>query len=332
MSKLTGVIIIPTGIGCALGGDASYLTGVNLIAKCCNKLLANPNACNASDLNTMADNVLYTEGSTLDRFLEGFINLKETKTYNKILCVVNPPLTPASVNAVNAARWCLGADITLLELKTPLTMSAFMNADGTAGGDFAGQDELIEQVKDLDFDVLTIHTTIDCSEEIADKYWTGQISVNPWGRCESLLSKYLSFRLNKQAVHSPMDFLQDNYYNKQIVKPSQAAEIISNTYSFCMYKGTVKSPKIDLCRDTNNLSNTDIDFMISPVCWSRPHEACLKANIPIIIVKENTTCIKNVVFPENKNIIFVENYLEAAGIVMCMNANVHYKMVLLDKK
>jgi len=47
------------------------------------------------------------------------------------------------------------------------------------------------------------------------------------------------------------------------------------------------------------------------------------------VVKENTTCLKDVIYPDNKNIIFVENYLEAAGVVQCLNAGVDYRLITL---
>ena len=49
-------MIIPTGLNCALGGDAAYAPGIKLIAACCDKLIVNPNAVNASDINEIPNN------------------------------------------------------------------------------------------------------------------------------------------------------------------------------------------------------------------------------------------------------------------------------------
>jgi len=337
-SSLNGVMIIPTGLACAHGGDAAYLPGIKLIASCVNKLIVNPNAVNASDINEMPTNCLYTEGSTIDRFLEGIVNLKETKTHNKILCVINSPTEPKNLNAINAAIWGLGADITLLELETPLILNAFINSDGSAGGEVIGYKELIHQVRDLDFDILTILTPINCDEKIVKKYWDGELLVNPWGAVESKLSKLVSVALNKQAVHSPtVDFeIEESdglLYNKIVVKQTQAPEMISLTFAFCMFKGAHRAPKIDIDKDCRNLSNTDIDFLLTPIdCWGKPHEACFENNIPIIVVRENTTCFKNFKYPEKTNgkLIFVQNYLEAAGVIMCMNSGVNHHLITLN--
>ena len=80
-----GVVqIIPTGVGCEIGGfagDASPAT--NLLAAAVDFLVTHPNAVNASELNEMADNVLYVEGKALDDFLLGHLGLLPV-TSNKI--------------------------------------------------------------------------------------------------------------------------------------------------------------------------------------------------------------------------------------------------------
>ncbi len=79
MSKSINVVmIIPTGIGCEIGGHAGDATpAARLLGSVCDKLILHPNIVNASDINEMPENALYVEGSILDRFLEGRIELKE---------------------------------------------------------------------------------------------------------------------------------------------------------------------------------------------------------------------------------------------------------------
>ena len=329
-SKLNGVAIFPTGIGLKISGDASAGSVIALLAKSCERLIVNPNGCNASDIYVGTSNTLYTEGSTINRFLSGDINLKECKTNNKILCVVNKPILPANINAMNASKWTLGADITLLALDTTLTMEAFINNEGLADGKLTGVDELIAQVKDLDFDILCVHTYISCPKEVSDSYWEGKLLVNPWGKVEQLLSSRVSSRINRQCVHAPIETEFNTLFDTKVVSLQQAAEIISNTYCHCIYSGAHHAPTIDITKNNKNLSNTDIDFMVSPYnCWSTPHIACMDNNIPIIVVKENITCLKDIIYPDNNNIIFVENYLEAAGILQAMNAGIDYKLITL---
>jgi len=345
-NRLNGIFIIPTGLSCSLGGDASYLPGVKVISSCVNKLVVNPNAVNASDINEIPNNALYVEGSTIDRFLEGKLNLNETKTYNKILMAVNSPITAYEINTMNAGIWGLGADIEMVELKTPLTMKAIINKDGTAGGTYSGIDELVEQISSYNYDALAIQTFIECDEESEINYWNNG-GVNPWGGIEAIVSRIISEKINKPVAHGPREHdynHSNNTYNlieNIAVKKTMAPEMISSTFMFCVFKGLHRAPKLNLIK-SSGLSVEDVDFLLSPQgCWGRPHKACIEHNIPVIIVKENTTCFssKDFVYPRQVyesygkgKVIWVENYLEAAGLIMSMNSGVDYRNVLLKGK
>jgi hypothetical protein len=61
--------------------------------------------------------------------------------------------------------------------------------------------------------------------------------------------------------------------------------------------------------------------MVSPYgCFGAPHQACLDAGIPVIVVRENRSCLN---VPEHPRFSYVANYLEAAGLLMAMQAGVH---------
>ncbi len=337
MTNLNGVFIIPTGLGCSLGGDAAFNPGVKLIAACSQNLIVNPNAVNASDINELPENALYVEGSTINRFLEGSLNLRKVKTHNRILLAVNPPGTTVNINAMNAGIWGLGAEVQMLVLDTPLIMKATLNPDGTAGGTHSGIKELVKQVSGYDYDALALHTPIECTVDVATRYWVNG-GVNPWGGIEATVSKLIAEQLNKPVAHAPSRFEQeatdpvvgDAAYANLIVKRSMAPEIISNTYLFCVIKGLHRAPRLDLTLKYDTLRVTDIDFMVSPHgCWGPAHFSCFQAGIPVIIVKENRTCFSDgFVYPQSGGIIFVNNYLEAAGVIMAMSGGVDYTVIL----
>jgi len=68
------------------------------------------------------------------------------------------------------------------------------------------------------------------------------------------------------------------------------------------------------------MSVKDVDCLVSPwACVGIPHKACLRAEIPIIAVKENKT-ILNDEMPEE--FILVENYLEAVGYLIAMREGI----------
>ena len=74
---MNAVMIIPTGIGCEIGGHCGDANAAaRLLAACCDTLILHPNVVNASDINEMPENCLYVEGSILDKFLKGQIYLE----------------------------------------------------------------------------------------------------------------------------------------------------------------------------------------------------------------------------------------------------------------
>ena len=310
------VMIVPTGIGAEIGGHSGDATpAAKLIASVCDKLFVHPNIVNASDINEMTENMLYVEGSILDRFLEGQIGLEEVYS-NKILLAVNNP-KPEIINAVSGARVTIGADIKIIKLNIPLKMIAF-TVNGKASGDIYNFDEALQQVMQYDFDVLVVNTPIETSDDEVRNYLTKDGGTNVWGGVEAKLSKLMSEKLNKPVIHAPVENSEIFKTFNEIVDPRKAAEMISTCYLHCCLKGGHVAPKISL--KDSAYWNTDIDFLVSPVnIFGRPHAACVRAGIPVIAVKENKTVLKDKM-PED--FIIVENYLEVAGILGAKKAGV----------
>ncbi len=311
------VFIVPTGIGAEIGGHAGDATpAAKLIASLCDTLFIHPNVVNASDINEMTENMLYVEGSILDRFLEGQIGLEEVYS-NKILLAVNSPVKPETVNAVSGARATIGADIEIVELKTPLRMVASV-IDGKASGDIYNLDEAIRQVTQYDFDVLVVNTPIEANDDDVRDYLTKDGGTNIWGGVEARLSKLMSEKLNRPVIHAPVENSEVFKAFNEVVEPRKAAEVVSTCYLHCCLKGAHIGPKISL--KDSAYWNTDIDFLVSPVnVFGRPHAACVKFGIPVIAVEENRTVLKDKM-PDD--FIIAKNYLEVAGIISAKKAGV----------
>lgn len=324
------VLIVPTGIGCEIGGHAGDAQPVaKLIGACCDNLITHPNVVNASDVNEMPENTWYVEGSQLDEFLKGKYYLKPV-FQNKILVAVNRADWQI-INAVNAARASIGCNAEIIQLKYPLKMVAQMSEDGTATGEVTGWRELVEQVDVHDFDALGIATEITISEETLKRYFV-EGGVNPVGGVEAVASKLIANELKKPVAHGPVDYSMQNF--KEVVDPRKSVEIITDNFVHCILKGLNKAPKLipttDYTAHTKGrdmLGVEDIDMLISPKgCWGVPHVACRNKGIPVMIVKENKSVLWNCPVG-SKDLIFVDNYIEAAGYLMSMKAGIHYSTV-----
>ncbi len=311
------VLIIPTGIGCEIGGHAGDAQPVaRLIGACCDKLITHPNVVNASDINEMPENTWYVEGSMLDRFLEGGIALQRPYI-NKVLVAVNKA-DYQSINAVSAARASLGSNAEIIELDKPLELIAKME-NGLATGDVIHWKELVEQVKKYEFDALAIATPITISQENLLKYFK-EGGVNPVGGVEAVASKLISDALDKPVAHGPVDYAMDGF--KEVVDPRKAVEVITENFIHCVLKGLHRAPRI--AKSLNQgIAASSVDAMISPMgCFGRPHKACLQQGIPVIVVRENKSVLND--FEDgDERFIFVDNYIEAAGMLMAFKAGVH---------
>lgn len=300
------VFIVPTGIGCSIGGHAGDATpAFKLISSISDIAITHPNVVNASDINEMPENTWYIEGSILDRFLMGDIHLQKYRS-NKILLVTNPPIQPETINAVNAARHTIGCDISILELETPLKMYGKFSADGRAIGDFSGVSELLMQLEGYEYDALAIATSINIPKQVALTYFRNG-GVNPWGGIEALVSKCIAEYINKPVAHAPVEENDPEikYFN-EVVESRIAAEVLSTSFIHCVFKGLHKAPRIS----DKGLYVRDIDCLVTPYdCWGIPHEACRKNGVTILGVKENVPAVKK----QPKDIYWVDNYVEAAG-------------------
>jgi len=311
------VLIIPTGIGCEIGGHAGDANPVaKLIGACCENLVLHPNVVNASDVNEMPENGWYVEGSCLNRFLRGEIYLEKPRP-NKILIAVNKA-DWQSINAVSGARATIGANVQIVELEQPLVMIARMK-DGLASGEVINWEPLVAQVKQYEFDALGIATPITIDEATLRKYFEVG-GVNPVGGVEAVASKLIASALNKPVAHGPVDYAIPGFH--EIVDPRTAIEIVTQNFIHCLLKGLNKAPRLGATKKNGSLGAEDVDLLISPMgCLGEPHEACLARGVPIVVVRENRSVLRDYEDGDGR-FIFVENYLEAAGLAMAMRAGV----------
>lgn len=314
---MLGVMIVPTGIGAEIGGHSGDATGAaHLLAACCDQLILHPNVVNASDLTEQPSNSLYVEGSMLDTFLNGDIRLLPVRQ-NHILVVCNEA-TRDTVNAVNAMRSILGISAEVVQLKTPLVMTGYIDETRMcATGTITGVEELVNQVDEYDYDALAIHTPISIPIAIAEVY-TNHGGINPWGGVEAMLSKEVYWRTGKPNAHAPVETRAE--YDYGITDPRLAPEMICTSHLGCVLRGLHKAPRSTIQSGAHTLGVEDVDVLVSPLCWGMPHKICREKKVPMVFVEENETqrssdFHKNYVASDG---YVVRSYLEAAGLLTLM--------------
>ena len=330
--KFNVVFLVPTGIGCEIGGHAGDATPVaRLLSSGCDNLITHPNVFNASDLNEMPENSLYVEGSTICRLMMGTAGLQPVRS-NRILAVIDKNehefFENAAVNSINAARAVLGIECSdIVKLDPSITMKSEYSSSERAVGTIDGIDNLFSLLKRYEgsYDAVAISSTINVPRNYHMDYFLSEGDmVNPWGGVEAMLTHAVSYKLNIPSAHSPMfESPEIANMNPGVVEARMSAEAVSTTFFHCVLKGLHKSPKIitdqDVFHYDDIISAKDVSCLVIPDgCLGLPTLAALEQGIKVVAVKENKNRMKNDLneLPwDTGQFIRVENYLEAAGVL-----------------
>ena len=110
------VLIIPTGVGAAIGGYAGdALPIARAVSQICDRLITHPNVLNGAQLYYPITNALYVEGYALDRFAKGDWGLNPVRQ-NAIGLIldqgIEPELRLRHLQVSDAARATLGLNLT----------------------------------------------------------------------------------------------------------------------------------------------------------------------------------------------------------------------------
>jgi hypothetical protein len=332
-----GVVqIVPTGICCEMGGfagDAGPAT--NLLAATADFLVTHPNAVNASELNEMADNILYVEGKALDDFLLGHVALLPVRS-NRIGTFVDPTgldYVDYVVNTLNAARAVKGvACDTYTVLREELGVHIAWSETGCAVGTVLNPGAILEAVEfftergmEAIGGVSVIHGV---TKEMFVKHLQGK-TPNPSGGVEAIITHLISKLFRVPTAHAPLPYYQD-VKERETINPRASAEFISTPHYFCVLKGLAKAPHLIPIATLDNVaphltSLNDIGAVIMPAdaLGGIPALAAEFSDIPLIAVKENQTVL-NITNEKMgmHNVIEVNSYLEAAGVVVALREGI----------
>jgi hypothetical protein len=332
-----GVVqIIPTGIRCEFGGFAGDACPVtNLLASTADFLVTHPNAVNASELNEMADNVLYVEGRSLDDFLLGHVGLLKVRANRIGTFIDNTGIAYLDdvVNTLNAARAAAGISC---ELYTVLSEEPGVEIEWSESGCAAGTirnpsailqgvEQLISKGIDAVGGVSVIHGV---AKEAFSRHLRGE-TPNPSGGVEAIITHLISKLFRVPTAHAPLPYYQ-HIKEKSTLNPRASAEFISTPHYFSVLKGLARAPRLVPVSDLSNvpahlLSVNNIGAIVMPAqCLGGiPALAAEFSDIPLIAVDENKT-ILGVTNQKMRmaNVIEVRSYLEAAGVVLALREGI----------
>ena len=330
------VQIIPTGVRCEFGGFAGDACPVtNLLASSVDVLVTHPNAVNASDLNEMAENVLYVEGKSLDDFLLGHLGLLTVKA-NKIGTFIDPTglgHIDYLINSLNAARTVGGIDCALHtvlreELGAQIEWSDAGRAIGTVLRPEAILDAaalLISHGAQAIGGVSVIHGV---TSAMFSRHIDGELP-NPSGGVEAIITHLISAAFRVPTAHAPLPYYKD-LKGMQTRNPRAAAEFISVPHYFSVLKGLARAARLIELDDLKHvpsqvLSVNNVSAIVMPAsCLGGiPALAAEFHDIPLIAVRDNPTILDVTNAKMGiANVIEVTSYLEAAGVLLALRQGI----------
>lgn len=321
--------VVPTGIGCSIGGFAGDASpAARLLATAADYLLTHPNTVNASDFSGLVDsNVVYADGYSIDAFCRGAVDLYLPHA-NRVGVIIEKSedwKLNVVFNIINTVRAVHGVNITdFVITEEAIGGRCIKNDSGAFVGTIDNPRVVFEACEKL---LRQGVTAIALTSNIQDlpmseyaRHFQGEFP-NPVGGVEAVISYLVTSRYQVPAAHAPMINTQDLDLASDIVDARGAGEFVSTSGLACVLIGLRRAPQIapgHRCRTLDIINANNLAAVVSPAsCLGGiPVLYAHEQGVPVIAVQENRTILD--VSQESlglENVIQARSYTEAAGLL-----------------
>ncbi|MDV2992291.1 MAG: hypothetical protein N4J56_001945 [Chroococcidiopsis sp. SAG 2025] len=335
----TALLIVPTGIGAAIGGYAGDAMPVaRTLASVCDRLITHPNVLNGAQLYWSLPNAFYVEGYGLDKFAAGCWGLHPVHQ-NRIGLIldkgIEADLRLRHLQAADAARATLGLNLTdYVITDAPLNVELRTAASGASWGTIGNPDSLLRAAEVLiskagaEAIAVVARFPDDIGSEALQNYRHGQ-GVDPLAGAEAIISHLIVKTFQIPCAHSPA--LSPLPLDPDL-SPRSAAEELGYTFLPSVLVGLSRAPQfvVNSVETLHVTSLQDIwahqvDAAIIPAtaCGSSAVLSLSQSQTQIITVAENQTTMQVPPAPLGIKAIAVNSYLEAIGVIAAHKAGVN---------
>ncbi|NEQ23330.1 MAG: DUF3326 domain-containing protein [Microcoleus sp. SIO2G3] len=322
----TAVLVVPTGIGAAIGGYAGdAIPVVRTMAGAVDRLITHPNVMNGAQLYWPLPNVLYVEGYGLDQFAAGRWGLRPVHQ-NRIGLIldraIEPDLLWRHLQAADAARATLGLDLTdYVVTDAPLNVELRTAASGATWGTIERPDSLLRAVEQAITQAGATAIAIvarfpdDTGSEALWQYRQGQ-GVDPLAGAEAVISHLVVRSFQIPCAHAPA---LPPLPLDPTLSPRSAAEELGHTFLPCVLAGLSRAPQFvtRAPAQPTDIWSDQVDAIVVPA------NACGGSSIlslgersQLITVSENTTRMQVTAEAIGLRSHNVQSYLEAIGAIV----------------
>lgn len=330
------VSLVPTGIGCAVGGyagDAAPAT--ELLCAAADLVVTNPNAVNASNFIFAGDRVVYTEGYSLNLFATGVVPLYRPRS-NRVGVIIeraDEESLDEVFNIMNVARAVYGVDIAgHLVTDEPIGTRCVRNESGAYGGSIEHPGVLLaagQRLIDAGATALAVTTNVrglPAAEYL--RHFSG-VHPNPVGGAEAVVSHLLTRTLGVPSAHAPMiNFKDPAGMRAGAVDARAAGEFVSASGLACVLIGLRRAPQLmprPSCATTEMIGVADVIAVIAPASalGSAPVLSAAERGTPVIAVRENETILDVTADAIGlRSVVETDGYLAASGAVLALRSGI----------
>lgn len=330
----TAVLVVPTGIGAAIGGYAGdALPVARAVASVVDTLITHPNVMNGAQLYWPLPNALYVEGFGLDQFAAGRWGLRPVHR-NRIGLVLDAAIEDdlrwRHLQAAEATRATLGLDLLdYVVTDAPLGVNLRTAASGATWGTIDHPDSLLraaEKAVQAGAEAIAVIARFpededdDAAAQTLQNYRQGQ-GVDPLAGAEAVISHLVVRTLRVPCAHAPA---LDPLPLDPSVSPKSAAEEIGHTFLPCVLAGLSRAPQFATQAQAHDLWADQVDAILVPAsaCGGSAVLSLCHTKTLVIAVADNTTTLNVPLAALGRQPLKVSSYLEAIGVIAAHRAGI----------
>ena len=331
----TVALIIPTGIGAAIGGYAGdALPVARTVASMCDRLITHPNVLNGAQLYWPLDNTYYVEGYGLDRFAAkewGLQPVKQNRVGLLLDKAIEPELRLRHIQAADAARATLGINLTdYVVTDAPLEVELRTADSGASWGTIGNPGSLLRAAEKLidrgGAEAIAVVARFPDDDSIQLQNYRYGSGVDCLAGAEAVISHLIVRHFQIPAAHAPA--LQPLAADPQ-VSPRAAAEELGYTFLPCVLVGLTRAPQFVTTKaaSSDTIWSESVDIAIVPysACGGSATLSFAGSSTKIIAVTQNSTAIQVPPEPLGIKVTKVNSYLEALGVLAAYRAGVDFR-------
>ncbi len=325
---LPTLLVIPSGVGCAVGGFAGDgLPAARLLAAASGCLITHPNVLNAAALYWSDRRIHYVEGWSLNRFAAGELGLVPVASRRVGLLLdagIEEDLRLRHLQAADACRASLGLAIgPVLSTDQPLGVHLRLGPSGTSWGGLERPDVLLRAGERLVEQGATAIAVVarfpdDSPGELLQAYRRGE-GVDALAGAEAVISHLLVRHLGIPCAHAPA---LAPLPPEAALDPRAAAEELGHTFLPCVLVGLSRAP--DLVPGGGSLHADQLGAVVAPAgaLGGEAVLACAERGVPLIAVEGNPCLLQVGGEALGLPVLTAAGYGEAAGLILALREGI----------